>query len=116
MTNREIRSWYLREVAKIAALDREWQDRGDSLEVRARQAWQRRRDLRLQARAMMEAPADLELLRARDFQRYGNPDGPTFEDLVERFRASGLSLADACEAILRGALSTDESVNKLFGL
>lgn len=71
MTNREIRSWYLREVAKIAALDKGWQERGDSLEDRARQAWRRRHDLRLRAREMMEDPAEVELLRARDLMLYG---------------------------------------------
>jgi hypothetical protein len=116
MTGREIRIWYLREVAKIVELDQQWQGRGDTLEERARKAWQCRHDLRLRAREMMEEPADVEFLRARDFQRYGNPDGPTFEDLAERFRSRGLSVTDAYEAILHGALSTDESVNKLFGL
>ncbi len=116
MTNREIRSWYLREVSKIASLDREWQNRGDSLDVRAREAWQRRHNLRLRAREMMADPAEVELLRTRDFRLYGNPDGPTLDDLVQRLRSRGLSERDAYEAILRSALSTDESVNKLFGL
>lgn len=87
MTNREIRSWYLREVSKIASLDREWQNRGDSLDVRAQEAWQRRHDLRLRAREMMEDPAEVELLRARDFRLYGNLDGPTLDDLIQRLRS-----------------------------
>ena len=116
MTNREIRSWYLREVAKIACLDQEWQHTGDSLEDRARKAWQHRHYLRLRAREMMEDPAEVELLRARDLRIYGNPDGPTLDDLVQRLRSTGLGERDAYEAILRSALSTDESVNRRFRL
>lgn len=33
MTNREIRSWYLREVAKIAEVDKDRQTCGDSIEA-----------------------------------------------------------------------------------
>ena len=76
MTGREIRSWYLREVAKIAELDEEWQERGASVEYRARQAWQRRHDLRIRAREMMEEPADVEFSRARDFSATEIPTAP----------------------------------------
>jgi hypothetical protein len=32
---------------------------------------------------MMESAVEIEDLRARDLRLYGNPDGPTFEQLVQ---------------------------------
>jgi hypothetical protein len=81
MTNREVREWYLREVARIAGTDAERKARGASLDERARQAWQDRHELRLRARGMMENPVEADTLRERDRLKYGRPDGPTFEDL-----------------------------------
>jgi hypothetical protein len=55
-----------------------------------------RHTARLEARAMMADPTEVELLRARDMALYGNADGPTFAFLVEQgrpfraYRASNL--------------------------
>lgn len=86
MTNREIRSWYLREVAKIAKLDEQWAAQGETLERRSYLAWKTRHDLRLEARARMENPDEVALLEARDQAKYGNPDGPTFEQRISTRR------------------------------
>ncbi len=40
MNNSEVRAWYLRKVSEIPNLDKEWVRRGDSIDKRARQAWQ----------------------------------------------------------------------------
>ena len=114
MTNDEIRSWYLNEVSKIAALDEEWSIRGDTLQQRAGQAWQRRHELRLKAREMMENPSDVDVLRERDRKMYSNPDGPTFEDLLDRLRSRGISDDAAFRRILAGALSMNEEINELM--
>ena len=91
MTNGEIRSWHLAEISKIAGLDNQWVERGDTLEQRARQAWQQRHDLRRRAREMMGNPVEVGMLRERDRREYLNPDGPTFEDLVRDSRSRGLT-------------------------
>jgi hypothetical protein len=105
VTNKEIRWWYFQEVAEIRGLVEEWERRGDSRENQARQAW-KRRHVRLQAREMMEDPADVEAVRRRDLKKYGNPDGPTFEHKLD----------DAYRRIIEDACTTSEEVNKLFGL
>jgi hypothetical protein len=45
-----------------------------------------------------------------------NPDGPTFEFLVERCRQAGLTGDEVYEAIIVGSYRTNEGVNKLLGL
>jgi hypothetical protein len=116
VTNKEIRRWYFQEVAKIRGLAEEWERRGDSLEDRARQAWKRRHDVRLEAREKMEDPEDVNATRQRDLERYGNPDGPTFEYKLGLYRSQGRSDDEACRRIIEDACKTSEEVNKLFGL
>jgi hypothetical protein len=70
-------------VAEISKLNLEWVAQGRSLEERARHAWQIRHEARTEARSMMESAVEIEDLRARDLRLYGNPDGPTFEQLVQ---------------------------------
>ena len=65
---------------------------------------------------MMTDPAEVELLRQRDVLIYGNPDGPTFELLVEKLRRAGLEGDTIYEAIIEGAYRTDRGINKLSGL
>ena len=59
---------------------------------------------------------EVELLRARDLAKYGNPDGPTFEFLVEQLQNAGLLGDDIYEAIISGAYRTNEGINKSLGL
>ena len=94
MTNRAIRRWYLQQVDRIKQLNRDWKSQGLSAEQRARRAWEIRHSARLEARRMMTDPEEVELLRIRDPVKYGNPDGPTFAQLVERLtgRLSGDAL------------------------
>jgi hypothetical protein len=82
MTNAEIRAWYQQEVSIIESLNQAWVGQGLGLHERARRAWRIRRDARLQARSMMENPEEVEQLRARDREIYGDPDGPAFERLL----------------------------------
>src|ERR1700689_2881139 len=116
MTNREIREWYLQEVSRIAGVDAERQRRGDSLESRARLAWQHRHALRLRAREMMANKDEVSVLKLRDQQVYGTADGPTFEQLLDRLRSRGLADDGAFDVIIRSSQATSEAVNKLLGL
>lgn len=115
MTNTEIRQWYLQRTAEIAELNRQWIRQGLSVEARARAAWQFRHEARLTARAMMSDPAEVELLRARDQAKYGDPNGPVFEFLVEKCRQAGLVGNQIYEAIIVGSYRTDQGVNRLLG-
>jgi len=115
MTNEEIRSWYLAGVSAIHPLNERWVREGASLEERARRSWRFRHDLRAAARELMQDPVEMEALRARDLQLYGNPDGPTFEQLVEEEKARGLTEAQAYERIVQGSQSTNPEVNRKVG-
>lgn len=55
----------------------------------------------------MESPAEVEDLRERDQRRYGNPDGPTFDQLVKEGHAAGLQDDEAYERIIQGAQTTN---------
>jgi len=57
-----------------------------------------------------------ELLRARDIEKYGSPDGPSFEFLMARLKDAGLEGDDAYEAIIAGSFRTDRVLNRLLGL
>jgi len=115
-TNAEIRQWYLKRVATIPALNQEWITQGLSARERAEAAWRIRYEARLEARSMMADPAEVELLRARDMAKYGNPDGPPFEFLVERLQAAGLEGDAIYQAIIDHSYQTDAELNKKLGL
>jgi hypothetical protein len=115
-TNAEIRQWYLEQVARIPELNEEWRQQGLPVKERAEMAWRVRHEARLQSRSMMADPAEVELLRARDMAVYSNPNGPTFEFLVEKLRVAGLEEDAGYEAIIEGAYRTDTGINKWLGV
>lgn len=65
---------------------------------------------------MMTNLAEVELLRARDMAEYGNPDGPTFEFLVEKVKDAGLVEDAVYETIIEGSYRTNAGVDRRFGL
>lgn len=114
--NGDIRAAYLQMVAAIGPANARWKQENVPAEERARRAYQMRKDARLLARAMMKDPAAVELLRKRDVEKYGTPDGPMFDWLVERERQRGLAGDAVWEAIVESAQRTDRAVNEVFGL
>ena len=115
MTNSEIREWYRERVAEIPKLNQEWIAERVSLEERALRAWRIRHDARVQARSMMKNPAEIEDLGERDRRLYGNPDGPTFDQLVQEGHQCGFRQDEVYERIISGSQTTNREVNKLFG-
>ncbi|MCB9701239.1 MAG: hypothetical protein H6711_05065 [Myxococcales bacterium] len=107
-SNEAIREVYLCTIAGIDAADRSRAAEGASLEARARAAFEIRHGARLTARAMMADQAEVEALRARDLEKYGNPDGPTFESLVAAGRAEG----KGDDAIYRGIIESSQRTNR----
>ncbi|HLL73324.1 MAG TPA: hypothetical protein VK363_17935 [Pyrinomonadaceae bacterium] len=65
---------------------------------------------------MMLNPAEVEALRARDLKKYGNPDGPTFEFLVEKLKSSGFKGDALYETIIEISCRADPEVNRNLGL
>ncbi|MDQ3685087.1 MAG: hypothetical protein M3430_05725 [Acidobacteriota bacterium] len=115
-TNAEVRRWYLEQVARIPKLNKQWLEQGLSAQERAEAAWRIRHDARLEARAMMANPAEVELLRQRDIAEYGNSDGPAFEFLVEKLKEAGLEGEAVYEAIINGSYRTNAGVNRSLGI
>lgn len=65
---------------------------------------------------MMTDPEEVELLRARDVAEYGNPDGPTFEFLVEKLKEAEFEADAVYEAIVEGSYRTNVGVSRKLGL
>ena len=65
---------------------------------------------------MMSNVEELERLRARDLKKYENPDGPTFEFLVEKLQQAGFAGDALYEMIIKIAARTDPEVNRKLGL
>lgn len=114
--NGEIRAVYLTLVRAIGPANQQWIAEGTSAEERAKRAFQMRHDARIVTRAMMSDPAEVALLEKRDQEKYGRPDGPTFEMLVQGERQKGKTGDAVYEAIVESAQRTDRAVNELFNL
>jgi hypothetical protein len=115
-TNTEIRQWYNEKVGEIPKLNEGWKQQGLSAETRAQMAHQIRHDARLQARSMMQDKGEIAALRARDVEKYGNPDGPSFEDLVRQNREAGLEGDDGYEAIVSSSNRPNAAYNAKFNI
>jgi hypothetical protein len=115
-TDREARAAYVCAVAEIPAKDELRAAAGADLESRARAASAARHDARLISRAMMQDPKAVKALQARDIEKYGNPDGPTFDWLVARARSEGLEGDAVWRSIIDSAARTDAATNRWFGL
>jgi hypothetical protein len=115
-TNQEIRVHYNQMVATIGPSNEEWKKQGLPILERARRAFAIRHDARMTARAMMASPSEVDDLRRRDQEKYGNPDGPTFEHLVEHGQKKGATGDAIYEGIIASAQRTDEGFNAASGI
>lgn len=115
-SNDEIRNWYLKENGTIEALDQKWLAEGLGAEERARRAYEIRHGARVKARSMMQDKRAVADLQARDVKKYGNPDGPTFEQLVEKARKAGKQGDAPYDEIVGSSQRTDKATNERFGL
>jgi hypothetical protein len=114
-TDAEIRQWYLDQVATLGPLNEKWLAEGLDAEERARRAYAIRHDARIEARDMMQSWTAVLALRMRDRVKYGNPNGPTFEYLVDKNKAKGLEGDAVYEAIVGSARRTNRAVNERHG-
>lgn len=115
-SNKDIRIRYLCDVAQIAPQNEQWKSENIPLNERARKAFEIRHNARKTARAMMQNATEVELLKARDQEKYGNPDGPTFDWLIEKSKGKGLSGDAVYQEIIESAQRTNVDVNKALGL
>ncbi|MBI1208122.1 MAG: hypothetical protein GC191_12655 [Azospirillum sp.] len=115
-SNTEIRRWYNDQVGVIPALNQTWRAQGLSAEARARRAYEIRHTARNRARRFMADTQEVAALRKLDQAKYGNPDGPTFEYLVEQNRKRGLAGDAVYDTIIGSANRTDPGYNAKFNV
>lgn len=110
-SNCDIRTWYNFQVLAIPQLNEYWITQEVALKERAYQAYTLRHNARVHARYMMPNKEEVALLQKRDLAKYGNLDGPTFEALLEKNQAKGMTLDQAYESIIQTASQTNNSYN-----
>lgn len=115
-SNAEIRQWYNDQVSTIPEQDKKWVAEGLTSQQRAQKAYDIRHHARIQAREFMQNKEEVTALQARDTAKYGNPDGPTFEYLVNKSTAKGLTEEEAYQGIIGSANRTNAAYNKKFGV
>ena len=57
------------------------------------------------------SPEDVRKLESRDVEKYGHPDGPTFEQMLDRARSSGLRGDAVYEGVVESAQRSDPFFN-----
>jgi hypothetical protein len=115
-TNEQIRQWYNDQVSVIPALNRQWLKDGLSAEERAHRAQDIRHAARIKARELMANKQEVADLQARDREKYGNPDGPGFDQLVRMNRNKGLDGDAVYEEIIKSASRTSKDYNNKYGV
>ena len=65
---------------------------------------------------MMASQDEVVLLQKRDQEKYGHPDGPTFDELVEGAKKKGVTGDAIYERIIESAQRTDPVTNAAFGI
>ncbi len=116
MNNAEIRGWYNKEVGRLEELDATWKAQGLNAEERARRAHALRHEARIKAREMMSNADEVEGLRKRDMEVYGNPDGPTFQQLMDKSKKKGLTGDAVYEDIVGSSTRTNADFNAKNGV
>ena len=116
LSNSAIRQWYNDQVSQISNLNEQWIGQDIPLIERAKMASEIRHGARIQSRQMMSNPGEVAELQARDMVEYGNPDGPTFEYLVNKAINKGFTGNDIYEYIIGSSNRTNTDVNKRFGV
>ncbi len=110
-TDCEIRLWYNYQIVAVGVINEKWKQDGIDLKTRAHKAYEMRHEARVNARYLMQDEEAVKALQARDTEKYGNPDGPTFEYLLKKNTDKGLALEAAYQAIIDSSSRTDKRYN-----
>jgi len=110
-TDCDIRLWYNYQIVAVGVINEKWKQDGIDLETRAKKAYELRHEARVNARFMMQNKEAVKALQARDLDKYGNPDGPTFDYLLKKNTDKGLSLEEAYQSIIDSSSRTDTRYN-----
>lgn len=109
----QIRIWYNFQILAIPKLNEYWITKEIPLKERAYKAYNLRHNARIHARFMMLDQKEVAVLQKRDLDKYGNPDGPTFEYLLQKSQAKDISLEQAYESIIQSSSKTNDGHNSV---
>jgi len=110
-TDCEIRLWYNYQIVAVGVINKKWVEDGIDLKTRAHKAYEMRHEARVNARFMMQDKGMVEKLQSRDMEKYGNPNGPSFEYLLKKNTDKGLSENEAYQSIIDSSSRTDKKYN-----
>lgn len=115
---KSIRAWYEKQIQEIPRLDKVWEKAGLSARERALRAHHIRHRARVRARSMMRMRSAHEVrkLRERDSRKYGNPNGPTFRQLVNQQVKEGVKGDEVYKNIVNSSQRTDKSRSSVGSL
>ena len=113
---KSVRDWYNRQVQEISRLDQAWKKAGLSAKERACRANHIRHQTRIRARSMMRNAHEVQKLRERDLRKYGNPNGPTFRQLVNQQVKRGVKSNQVYENIVKSSQRTDKNRSSVGSL
>ncbi|MEM8844460.1 MAG: hypothetical protein AAGB35_05385 [Pseudomonadota bacterium] len=111
-TNCEIRVWYNFQVVAIPIINKYWIEQGYSLSHRAHMAFSIRQNARTYSRFMINDQEVIKTFESLDIEKYGNPNGPTFEYLFSKYKQEGHDDDEAYEAIIVSASKTNPIYDK----
>jgi RHS repeat-associated protein len=111
---REVRANYDAGAEEIADTADSMQRQGKPLKEIAKTLSDMRRANRIAARQKMSSWLDVQMLEARDFAKYGDPDGPSFEWKISQAQSKGLTGDDVWKYIISSASRTDQATSERF--
>jgi hypothetical protein len=114
-TDEQIRNTYLCAIARITGSDSAAKAAGKTAEQRAEAAFAVRHDARVLARGMIKDAARVASLKQADQEKFGNPDGPTFEHLVEKAKEKGVA-GDALYEDVVQVIESRPDLDRALGL
>ncbi len=124
-TEKAQRFWYNKIIETAVKADRalekvaEINGGNPTLSERALRASNLRHKARIDVRTMMldseHGALKVAKLQARDLEKYGNPDGPTFQQLIDKGLSEGKSKDQVYKDIIHSSGRTDKAYNKKAG-
>ncbi|MGE3765579.1 MAG: hypothetical protein AB7L94_25190, partial [Kofleriaceae bacterium] len=118
-TNKAIREDYERQNKSIPEQNEQWKKQNIPLEERAKMASEKRHEMRMTSRELMGHDGEKLNLLVRDAQKYGDGEGPSFEQVKEGINAKRKKdnlpplEGDALyEEIIGSATRTDQETTK----
>lgn len=117
-SNGEIREWYTAQTSPevIEQHLQRFAEAGLSLAEQAAELQQIRHNARITARGMMGDSEGVAILQRRDLEKFGNPDGPSLDQLVEKAVLGGMRGDEVWDSIIGSSQRTDAATNAKFGV